>query len=409
VENASFMPWLVGTALLHSLAVTEKRGLFKGWTVLLAIAAFSLSLLGTFLVRSGVLTSVHAFASDPTRGVFILAFLLLVVGGSLALFAWRAPALSGSASFGLASREALLLINNLILVTAAATVLLGTLYPLVIDSLTGAKLSVGPPYFDLLFVPLMALLMLALGVGVLVRWKSSPGRWLARLLAPILLGCAALAGLLGWWLDQPRAAILAVLALAAWILLTALRDALGKVAALGWRRGLRSQPRSYWGMHLAHLGLAVLALGVVLASQLDVQRDLRLAPGEHVELQGYRFGFAGTQHYEGPNFTAERALLQVEREGRVVALLTPEKRRYLASGAVMTEAAIDAGLTRDLYVALGEPLGQGAWAVRLQIKPFVRLIWLGGLLTALGGLLALADPRYRRRRSSSPASAAESR
>ncbi|MEH3023468.1 MAG: heme lyase CcmF/NrfE family subunit [Pseudomonas oryzihabitans] len=408
VENASFMPWLVGTALLHSLAVTEKRGLFKGWTVLLAIAAFSLSLLGTFLVRSGVLTSVHAFASDPARGVFILAFLLLVVGGSLALFAWRAPALGGSASFGLASREALLLINNLILVTAAATVLLGTLYPLVIDSLTGAKLSVGPPYFDLLFVPLMALLMLALGIGVLVRWKRSPGRWLARLLAPILLACVILAGLAAWWLEQSAAAILAVLALAAWVVLTALRDVAGKVAALGWRRGLGGQPRSYWGMQLAHLGLAVLALGVVLASQLDVQRDLRLAPGEHVELGGYRFGFAGTQHYEGPNFTAERALLQVERDGRVVALLTPEKRRYLAGGAVMTEAAIDAGLTRDLYVALGEPLGEGAWAVRIQLKPFVRLIWLGGLLTALGGLLALADPRYRQRRRASRSTSAES-
>jgi len=255
----------------------------------------------------------------------------------------------------------------------------------------------------------MALLMLALGIGVLVRWKRSPGRWLLRLLAPILLACAALAGLAAFCLEQPKAAILAVLALAAWVVLTALRDVLGKMQALGWRRGLRSQPRSYWGMQLAHLGLAVLALGVVLASQLDLQRDLRLAPGEHVELGGYRFGFAGTQHYEGPNFTAERALLQVERNGRVVALLTPEKRRYLASGAVMTEAAIDAGLTRDLYVALGEPLGAGAWAVRIQIKPFVRLIWLGGLLTALGGLLALADPRYRQRRRPIVPSSARSR
>ncbi|PVZ13640.1 MULTISPECIES: heme lyase CcmF/NrfE family subunit [unclassified Pseudomonas] len=393
VENASFMPWLVGTALIHSLAATEKRGVFKSWTVLLAIGAFSLSLMGTFLVRSGVLTSVHAFAADPTRGVFILAFLLLVVGGSLALFAVRAPVVRSRAQFGLWSRETLLLGNNLVLVVAAATILLGTLYPLLIETLTGARLSVGPPYFNLLFLPLMALLMVLLAVGVLVRWKQTPGRWLAGLLLPVMGAAAPLALLVGGLVGGFDWPVLSVFALAFWVVGASLRDIAAKCRHVGLG-GLR---RSYWGMHLAHLGLVLCALGVVLSSQHNAQRDVRMAPGEAVELGGYRFSFEGTQQVRGPNWMADRALVRVTQGGKPVALLAPEKRHYDAQGSVMTEAGIDPGLWRDLYVALGEPLDGGAWAVRLHVKPFVRWIWLGGLFTALGGLLAAADGRYRQR------------
>ncbi|WP_438284586.1 heme lyase CcmF/NrfE family subunit [Pseudomonas alabamensis] len=395
VENASFMPWLVGTALVHSLAVTEKRGVFKSWTVLLAIAAFSLSLLGTFLVRSGVLTSVHAFAADPSRGVFILAFLLCVVGGSLTLFAVRAPAVKSHIRFALWSREALLLANNLLLVVAASTILLGTLYPLILDALTGAKLSVGPPYFDALFLPVMAMLMLVLGIGVLVRWKDTPGRWLAGMLTPVLLGSALLAPLGSLLVGDFAWPVLSTLALAAWVVLGGMRDVFDKTRHTGLWVGLRRLPRSYWGMQVAHLGLAVCALGVVLSSHGSAERDLRLAPGEDVTLAGYVFHFEGAAHAEGPNFVADRGTLRVTREGREVAVLHPEKRLYSVQRSVMTEAGIDAGFTRDLYVALGEPLENGAWAVRIHVKPYVRWIWLGGLLTGLGGLLAAFDRRYR--------------
>ncbi len=395
VENASFMPWLVGTALIHSLAVTEKRGVFKSWTVLLAIAAFSLSLLGTFLVRSGVLTSVHAFATDPERGVFILAFLLLVVGGSLALFAVRAPVVKSQVGFALWSRETLLLANNLVLVVAASMILLGTLYPLVLDALSGAKLSVGPPYFNALFVPLMALLMLVMAVGVLVRWKDTPVRWLLGMLAPVLLGSAALGGLATWLFGEFSWAVLAVFLLAAWVLLAGVRDLLDKTRHKGLLKGILSLNSSYWGMQLAHLGIAVCAIGVVLVSQSSAERDLRLAPGESLELGGYRFVFEGAQHFEGPNFTSDKGTIRVLEDGEEVALLHPEKRLYTVQNMPMTEAGIDAGFTRDLYVALGEPLEDGAWAVRVHIKPYVRWIWFGGLMMGLGGLLAAFDKRYR--------------
>jgi cytochrome c-type biogenesis protein CcmF len=397
VENASFMPWLVGTALIHSLAVTEKRGVFKSWTVLLAIAAFSLSLLGTFLVRSGVLTSVHAFASDPTRGVFILAFLLVVVGGSLTLFAWRAPVVRSQVGFGLWSRETLLLANNLLLVVAAATILLGTLYPLVLDATSGAKLSVGPPYFNALFVPLLGLLMATLALGVLVRWKDTPARWLAGMLAPVLLGALFLGVLAAVAFGDFHWAVLAVAALAAWVVLAGVRDLLDKTRHKGFLRGASSLGRSYWGMQLAHLGLAVCALGVVLTSQSSSERDLRLAPGQSVEMAGYRFVFDGAVRREGPNYSADRGTVRVLRGDEPVATLHPEKRFYPVQQSVMTEAGIDAGFTRDLYVALGEPLDGGAWAVRIHVKPFVRWIWFGGLLTALGGALAVFDRRYRAR------------
>ncbi|MGA4529920.1 heme lyase CcmF/NrfE family subunit [Ectopseudomonas chengduensis] len=395
VENASFMPWLVGTALIHSLAVTEKRGVFKSWTVLLAIAAFSLSLLGTFLVRSGVLTSVHAFATDPERGVFILAFLLVVVGGSLALFAVRAPVVKSQVGFGLWSRETLLLVNNIVLIVAAAMILLGTLYPLVLDALTGAKLSVGPPYFNALFLPLMALLMAVISVGVLVRWKDTPLKWLGSMLAPVLVASVVLAVVATFLHGDFNWAVLAVCLLAFWVILAGVRDILDKTRHKGLIKGLPSLSRSYWGMQMAHFGFAVCALGVVLTSLGSYERDLRMAPGDSVELGGYRFQFEGAVHHEGPNFISDKGTVRVFDGERQISVLHPEKRLYTVQQATMTEAGIDAGFTRDLFVALGEPLEQGAWAVRIHIKPFVRWIWLGALLMGLGGFLAAADKRYR--------------
>ncbi len=395
VENASFMPWLVGTALIHSLAVTEKRGVFKSWTVLLAIAAFSLSLLGTFLVRSGVLTSVHAFASDPARGVFILIFLLMVVGGSLTLFAIRAPVVKSHVGFGLWSRETLLLGNNLVLVVAASMILLGTLYPLVLDALSGAKMSVGPPYFNALFVPLMGLLMAVMAVGVLVRWKDTPVKWLLSMLAPVLIGSAVLAVIAGFAMADFQWAVLATFLLAAWVLLAGVRDLLDKTRHKGLFKGVQGLTRSYWGMQLAHIGIAVVALGVVLSSQNSAERDMRMAPGDSVELGGYVFVFDGAKHLQGPNFTSDKGTIRVFENGQEVTVLHPEKRLYSVQRSMMTEAGIDAGFTRDLYVALGEPLDNGAWAVRVHVKPFVRWIWFGGLITALGGLLAALDKRYR--------------
>lgn len=395
VENASFMPWLVGTALIHSLAVTEKRGVFKSWTVLLAIAAFSLSLLGTFLVRSGVLTSVHAFATDPERGVFILAFLLLVVGGSLTLFALRAPVVKSQISFGLWSRETLLLVNNLLLVVATSMILLGTLYPLLLDALSNTKLSVGPPYFNAMFLPLVGALMLAVGVGVLVRWKDTPTKWLLGMLTPVLICSAVLGGLGSMMFGDFHWGVLAVCLLAAWVVSASVRDLLDKTRHKGLFKGMRSLAPSYWGMQLAHLGLVVCALGVVLTSQQSDERDLRLAPGESLELGGYRFIFDGAKHFDGPNFTSDKGTIRVFDGDKQVATLHPEKRLYTVQQMPMTEAGIDAGFTRDLYVALGEPLEDGAWAVRVHIKPFVRWIWLGALMMSLGGVLSVSDKRYR--------------
>ncbi|WP_417663420.1 heme lyase CcmF/NrfE family subunit [Pseudomonas sp.] len=395
VENASFMPWLVGTALIHSLAVTEKRGVFKSWTVLLAISAFSLSLLGTFLVRSGVLTSVHAFASDPARGVFILVFLLMVVGGSLTLFAIRAPVVIGRVTFGLYSRETLLLSNNLLLVVTASMILLGTLYPLALDALTGAKMSVGPPYFNALFVPLMGMLMALMAVGVLVRWKDTSSKWLLGRLAQVLVGSATLAVIAGFGLANFNWAIFITFLLVAWMLLAGVRDLLDKTRHKGLLKGMRALPRSYWGMQLAHLGVAVVALGVMLSSQNSVERDLRLTPGDSVELGGYVFFFDAIKHVQGPNFISDKGTIRVLENGKEVSLLHPEKRFYTVQRTTMTEASIDASFTRDLYVALGEPLDNEAWAIRIHIKPFVRWIWFGGLITAAGGLLSTSDKRYR--------------
>ena len=386
VENASFMPWLVGTALMHSLAATEKRGAFKSWTVLLAIAAFSLSLLGTFLVRSGVLTSVHAFATDPARGVFMLVFLSLVVGGSLALYAWRAPQIGRGAGFHLLSRESMLLANNVALVAAAGTVLLGTLYPLVIDALGLGKLSVGPPYFNTVFVPLMAPAVFLMGVGPLTRWRQASFAELARRLRYGFATGAALALVLPLFAASWKPLVSLGLLLALWIACT--------IAVALWKRPMH-QPRSYYGMQVAHLGVAAFVAGVTLLFAYEIDTDVQLGKGESTTLAGYAFRFDGIREAQGPNYSAQIGQVTVTREGRSVALLHPEKRRYHAAGQTMTEAAVDAGWTRDLYVSLGEPLGDGAWTLRLHFKPFIRWIWGGWLLMALGGLLAITDRRYR--------------
>ncbi|MGB3598412.1 heme lyase CcmF/NrfE family subunit [Pseudomonas neustonica] len=409
VENASFMPWLVGTALIHSLAVTEKRGVFKSWTVLLAIAAFSLSLLGTFLVRSGVLTSVHAFATDPERGVFILGFLLVVVGGSLLLYALRAPVVKSQIGFAWNSREALLLVNNLVLVVAALMVLLGTLYPLIMSAF-GSLVSVGPPYFNGMFLPLMAILMLAMGAGILSRWKETPLSWLTGQLKWVLLLAAVGAVGIALWIGDHLFAVGSMLLLVFWVTGASVRDILHKTRNKGLRKGLRALPRSYWGMTLAHLGIAVCAVGVIGASLFDNQRDLRMAPGDSLELGGYEFVFEGVQHREGSNWVSDQGRVRVMQGDSQVTMLYPEKRLYKVKNQVMTEAGIDAGFTRDLFVAMGEPLEGDAWAIRVHIKPFVRWVWLGGLLMMAGGLLSASDKRYRlkvRQRKSAPLNAEE--
>ncbi|MBU0499313.1 MAG: heme lyase CcmF/NrfE family subunit [Gammaproteobacteria bacterium] len=397
VENASFMPWLVGTALMHSLAVTEKRGAFKAWTVLLAIFTFALSLLGTFLVRSGVLTSVHAFASDPGRGVFVLIFLCLVVGGSLTLYALRAEDIRSRVGFSPLSRETGLLLNNLLLTALTAAILLGTLYPLLLDALNLGKISVGPPYFNSVFVPLAIPLALAVGVGALARWKRDEVAVLWRKLRVAAMISLILGPLLVV-LVAPAFSWQAVLGLvlAVWVVASTcvgLRERIANKPSLA--AGLKGLPRAYWGMVLGHTGIALFVVGVSLTSLYSTEKDVRLEPGQSYELAGYSFEFVGVEDHAGPNFTASRGEFRVTRDGQRVAHLFPEKRVYRAQGMPMTEAGIDPGLTRDLFVALGEPLGGKAWAVRLYHKPFIRWIWLGGLVMALGGLVAATDRRYR--------------
>jgi len=401
VENASFLPWLAGTALIHSLAVTEKRGLFKSWTVLLAIFAFSLSLLGTFLVRSGVLTSVHAFATDPARGLFILIFLALVVGGSLTLYALRAPAVASRISFAWLSRETLLLVNNVVFVVATLSVLFGTLFPLIMDALGQGKYSVGPPYFNAIFVPLMAVLIPFMGIGPLSRWKKdSAARWRAELLVPAVAAVTLGAVLPLFAGGQYNIWVALAIVLAAWIVLGMLRDLYNRLrtaASLG--RGLRRLAPSYWGMFLAHLGFAATVVGAVATTQYTIERDLRMQPGDSQTLAGYTFRFEEMARVRGPNYVADEARFSVLENAGLIASLTPQKRRYLASGSIMTEAAIDAGLFRDLYVAMGEPVGDGGgWAIRLHYKPMVRWIWLGPIFMAVGAFTTLVDRRYRRER-----------
>jgi cytochrome c-type biogenesis protein CcmF len=398
VENASFMPWLVATALIHSLAVTEKRGTFKAWTVLLAICAFSLSLLGTFLVRSGVLTSVHAFATDPARGLFILMLLGIVIGGSLLLYALRAPTVRDHVRYDLVSKENLLLLNNVLLVTAAGSILLGTLYPLVLDALALGKISVGPPYFDSVFAPLMVPIFLLAGIAPLFPWRqASLAKVFARTRAvaglSLLAGTALTAAL--WSIQDIKT--IASLALALWLAGSALFSLWTRVSLRDtFLDGLRAQSLSIYGMTVAHLGLAVFLVGVALSGRYSVEKTVRMAPDETVAIADYRFTFKGVSEVEGPNYIARRGTFEVDAGGDTF-VMQPEKRAYRVQRNVMTEAAIDPGWSRDLYVALGEPMEAGAWSVRLYCKPFIRWIWFGGLFMMAGGILSVSDRRYRLR------------
>ena len=404
VENASFMPWLVGTALIHSLAVTEKRGVFKSWTILLAMIAFSLSLLGTFLVRSGVLTSVHAFATDPKRGVFILAFLTIVIGGSLALYAWRAPTLGlGKVprDFSPTSRESLLLANNVLLVVAMLAVVLGTLYPLFLDALKLGKISVGPPYFDSVFYPLMAPALFLMAVGPISRWRNST---LPDLVSRLkwAFGISVVSGIaipliMGKWTPMIAFGLL----LATWIIaasVTAIAYRFQATPGTGLIAKIAANRSGYYGMHLAHIGIAVFVVGVTMVKGFESERDVRMSPGQTVSEGGYEFKFVKMGEAPGPNYSAIEGHFEVSKNGSAVTKLIPEKRRYFASGQTMTEAAINAGVTRDIYVALGEPVEgstDGAWGVRIYVKPFINWIWGGCILMALGGVLAMLDRRYR--------------
>ncbi|HEY5970923.1 MAG TPA: heme lyase CcmF/NrfE family subunit [Pseudoxanthomonas sp.] len=392
VENASFMPWLAGAALLHSQAVTEKRGSFRGWTLLLAIAAFSLSLLGAFLVRSGVLTSVHAFAADPSRGLFILIFLGVVIGGSLLLYVMRAPRLETGASFAASSRETLLLANNVLLTSAAGMVLLGTLYPLLADALGLGKISVGPPYFGLLFLLLMTPLVLLLPFGPLTRWQREQASNPIRMLVPWAV-LALILGAIGYFLaPQGQLKTAAGIAAAAWVAFGTLRFLWTRFQARGNRF-----TAEMLGMTLAHTGVAVFLVGALLVEALNVQRELAMTPGQSVEIGRYAFRYEGVDELRGPNYIAERGHVQVLRNDQPLILLNPEKRAYASGGQVMTEAGIRPGLFGDIYVALGESLGGEARAVRIHIKPFVRWIWFGAALMALGGFVTATDRRFRRK------------
>jgi len=407
VENASFMPWLVGTALIHSLAVTEKRGSFKSWTVLLAITAFSLSLLGTFLVRSGVLTSVHSFASDPERGMFILAFLIIVVGGSLALFAWRAPKVGLGGSFDFFSRESLLLANNVLFTVAAGTVLLGTTAPLIVDALVamGAigqsnKISVGAPYFNSIFIPIMTFVVFLMGIGPVAKWKkaSIPDvarrvRWgaavavITAVAVPFITGHMSLLVMLG-------------VLMVAWIVVTVAQGLWERLSRTHTDRSLpariASLPRSFLGMQLAHFGVAVFIVGVIGVGGYEEGKDVRMGVGDTVVIGGYTFRFDGVVDTLGPNYEAQRGLVTVYKDGQPLLDLHPEKRVYRVQRQPMTEAGIDSGFFRHLFVALGEPAGDsGAWSVRVYVKPLISWIWTGCALMALGGLLAISDRRYR--------------
>jgi len=397
VENASFMPWLVGTALMHSLAVTEKRGSFKNWTVLLAIFAFSLSLLGTFLVRSGILTSVHSFASDPERGLFILIYLCIVVGGSLILYAWRAPQVGLGGRFSLVSRETLLLTNNVLLIVACAAVLLGTLYPLALDAMGMGKISVGPPYFDMVFVPIMAVLIFFLGVGPLARWKKASVPDLANKLkyaaAVAVITAVIVPFIMGKWTIMISLGVL----MAAWIIgsiVVGIRNRIVTRNKAGGKVG--SLSRSYYGMQLGHLGVAVFIIGVTFVNGYEEDKDVSMNIGDTVTVGDYTFRFDGVTSAKGPNYEAQRGRITVIHDGVETGVMFPEKRFYNVQQQVMTEAAIDTGLFRDLYVSLGEPLGsKGGWSVRVYNKPFVDWIWAGCLIMSIGGILAISDKRYR--------------
>ncbi len=393
VENASFMPWLVATALIHSLAVTEKRGLFKSWTLLLAIIAFSLSLLGTFLVRSGVLVSVHSFASDPSRGLFILAFLSVCIGGSLALFAWRGPSLRTKGGFAVVSRESFLLLNNLLLLVAAALILIGTLYPLFLDAMNLGKISVGPPYFDTVFMVPMIPLLLLLAVGMHAAWKKAKLEDMKRPLV-LLFSASLVSAVLIVVLAYGRFQFMTCLGLTAgiWVILSSLHEPVQRL------RRKQSLSRGVVGMTLAHIGVGLFAIGVAVTQSYKIERDIALAPGQSVEMHGYNFTFKNSRSVPGPNYEAIESEIVVTRDGRQIATLHPQKRVYRVQRSPMTEAGIEVDWNRDLFVAMGEDLGNGTWSMRVQYKPMVRFIWLGALVMAIGGFIAITDRRYRSRR-----------
>ncbi|MCW9717302.1 heme lyase CcmF/NrfE family subunit [Avibacterium sp. 21-599] len=397
VENASLMPWLAGTALLHSLAVTEKRGAFKAWTVLLAILAFSLCLLGTFLVRSGILVSVHAFASDPTRGLYILAYLIVVIGGSLTLYAYKGNRIRSRDNAERYSRETMLLLNNILLMTALAVVFLGTLLPLVHKQLGLGSISIGAPFFDQMFLYIMIPFALLLGIGPLVKWRRDQFSAIRMpvILSLILMLIAGFA--LPYWL-QDRITATSVLGVMMSVIITVL--ALYELQQRATHRhhffaGLSKLSRSHWGMVLAHLGVAMTVWGIAFSQNYSIERDVRMNVGDSIEIAGYDFKFQGISDANGPNYLGGKAEIEISKNGQYETTLYAEKRFYTVSKMSMTEAAIDWGFARDLYVALGESLGNGAWALRLYYKPFIRWIWLGGLFMALGGLLCMFDRRYR--------------
>jgi cytochrome c-type biogenesis protein CcmF len=394
VENASFMPWLVGTALIHSLAVTEKRGLFKSWTLLLAIITFSLSLLGTFLVRSGVLVSVHAFASDPGRGMFILGFLGICIGGSLALYAWRGPSLRTRGGFETSSRESFLLANNALLLVTTVLILIGTLYPLFLDALNMGKISVGPPYFNIVFLIPTVPLMFLLAVGMHSMWKKGQ---LGDMKGPlwIMFAVALVLGLLIPPLVYGEFHLMTVIGLTGgiWVILSSLYQPVQRL------RRNQALSRGVLGMTLAHIGVGVFAIGVTVTQTYRIEKDIALTPGQSVEVQGYKFLFANTKPVEGPNYDAIEAEIQVTRDGRPVTTLHPQKRTYRVQTMPMTESGIHVNWNRDLLVAMGDDLGAGAWSMRVQYKPMVRYIWFGALIMCIGGLIAVTDRRYRRRKS----------
>ena len=394
VENASFMPWLMGTALIHSLAVTERRGLFKSWTLLLAISAFSLSLLGTFLVRSGIIVSVHAFATDPTRGFFILGFLAIVVLGALALYAWRAPALDSAAGFSPLSRETFLLLNNVLLVVATTLVLLGTLAPLIVEMLNGGKISIGPPWFEIAFLIPMIPLVLLLGVGMHTAWRrQDEGPWIRLLKIPAI--AALLIGVILPLLFYGRVSLMLIVGCfaAAWIVISSLIQPIRS-----WRRkeGAAAITRSALGMSIAHLGMGLFVIGVTIVSAFGVESDRAMRIGETLDVAGMEFQLRELRQVEGANYTAIEGVIEIRKEGDFVATVRPQKRQYLVQQNWMTEAGIHPTWNKDLFVALGDQLGDGAWSVRIQYKPMIRFIWIGAFIMALGGFISVSDRRYRR-------------
>jgi cytochrome c-type biogenesis protein CcmF len=399
VENASFMPWLVGTALIHSLAVTEKRGTFRNWTILLAIFAFGLSLLGTFLVRSGVITSVHSFAADPSRGVFILMILAFAMGGALTLYAFRARTVSSFSRFAFYSRETALLLCNVILVIAAVTVLLGTLYPLLVDALGYGKISVGPPYFNAVFIPIMSILFIFMGIGPMIRWKKAKKGELRRhIIKPSVISIAFGVLFPIIYGGEFNALVAMGMTLAMWVFLVVVKEVRNQLKAAG------KLSISHLGMAVAHAGIAITIVGVTIVSSYESETNVKMSPNDKVIISGYEIEFKGIKHVEGPNYSAEQGQINIykvtsDNESDFVALLKPERREYRVQTMGMTEAGIDPGLFRDVYVALGDPLPEGAWAIRVHYKPFVRWIWLGAIFMSLGGVLSMLDKRYRKRKT----------